>query len=105
MLPRHSVSAGALWRLLCRLLSGGSIKAAAQTLKLPFALETLYHLLQRLRLRLPQIRSRLCREQPFPESSQTDPLLQTVEHLQRVFPETDCAPALFQESFQLPLLG
>ena len=38
-----------MWRLLDRLLAGGSIKAAVEALSLPFALETLYHLLHRLR--------------------------------------------------------
>ena len=48
VLPRHTVTGPGLWRLLVRLLAGGSIKAAVEALALPFALETLYHLLHRL---------------------------------------------------------
>jgi hypothetical protein len=103
--PRHTVTASWLWQLLCRLVKGGSIKAAVEALKLPFGLETLYHLLQRLRGRLPDLRCLLCREQRAPASSQADPLLQTVEHLQSVFAEEACALSAFQQHFQRPLLG
>ena len=49
VLPRHTVRAGALWCLLERLLAGGSIQGAVRGLRLPYALESLYHLLGRLR--------------------------------------------------------
>jgi hypothetical protein len=104
VLPRHTVNASALGSLLKRLLEGGSIKAAVESLKLGFALETLYHLLARLRQRLPSIRSALCREQKAPASSQSDPLLQTVEHLRRVFTQSPCPLAEFQLHFGRPLL-
>jgi len=105
VLPRHSVTALWLWPLLSRLLAGGSIKAAVEALAPPFKLETLYHLLQRLRARLPDLRSRLCRQQQAPVSSHSDPLLQTVEHLQSVFAEAACALSAFQLRFQEPFLG
>jgi hypothetical protein len=104
VLPRHTVRSATLWSLLERWLEGGSIKAAAEALALPFGLETLYHLLQRMRGRLAAVRSALCRKQPAPASSQTDPLLQTVEHLRRLFPQSDCPCADFQLHFQRPLL-
>jgi hypothetical protein len=105
VLPRHTVMAPWLWKLLCRLLAGGSAKAAVEALAPPFALETLYHLLQRLRRRLPDLRSRLCREQKAPESSQSDPLLQTVEHFQSLFAQASCALEAFQQRFQHLLMG
>jgi len=104
VLPRHTVTGPWLWRLLDRLLAGGSIKAVAEALGLPFALETVYHLLHRLRQRLARVRSALCREQKPPASSQTDPLLQTAEHLQSLFPRSVCPPGDFQLRFQCPLL-
>jgi hypothetical protein len=105
VLPRHTVTAPWLWKLLCRLLAGGSAKAAIEALAPPFALETLYHLLQRLRRRLSDLRSRLCHEQEAPDSSQSDPVLQTAEHLQIVFAGATCVPAAFQHRFQHPLMG
>ena len=105
VLPRHTVTASWLWQLLCRLLNGGSIKSAVEMLAPPFGLETCYHLLQRLRGRLPDLRCLLCREQKAPASSQSDPLWQTVEHLQKVFAKAVCALAAFQLRFQRPLLG
>jgi len=86
------------------LLEGGSIKAAVEALGLPFGLETLYHLLQRMRPQLAAVRSVLCREQPAPASAQTDPLLQTVEHLRSLFAKSNCPPTDFQLHFQRPLL-
>ncbi len=105
MLPRHTVTAPWLWKLLCALLKGGSIKAAVEALAPPFGLETLYHLLQRLSGRLPDLRSLLCREQKVPASCQSDPLHQTVEHLKNVFSKATCALAAFQLGFQQPLMG
>lgn len=104
VLPRHTVGTSALWPLLERLLKGGSIKAAVEALGLPFGLETLYHLLQRMRPQLATVRSVLCREQPAPTSAQRDPLLQTVEHLRSLFAKSICALRDFQIHFQRPLL-
>jgi len=105
VLPRHTVRAGVLWSLLAGLLSGRSLKAAAEALGQPFALESLYHLRGRMRLGLSAVRSLLCRQEPPPASSQTDALLHTVEHLRRLFPQSACPVAAFQLRFQRPLLG
>jgi hypothetical protein len=105
VLPRHTVSASALGKLLIELLANARVNAAAQRLCLPFPLETLYHLLQRLRRRLPDIRCLLSRRQKAPASSQSDPLGHTVEHLQSVFPESLCPVSGFQLSFQQPFLS
>jgi len=98
------MTASWLWKLLQRLVAGGSIKAAVEALGLPFALETLYHLLQRTRQRLTAMRAVLCREQKAPASSRADPLLQTVEHLRCLFPKSEFPSADFQLHFQRPLL-
>jgi len=105
VLPRHTVNASSLWSLLERLLGGGSPRSAIQSLKLSFAWGSLYHLLNRLRQHLPDIRSALCRKETAPPSSQTDPLLQTVEHLRRVFPQDPCPLARFQLHFGRAFLG
>jgi ABC-type transport system involved in cytochrome bd biosynthesis fused ATPase/permease subunit len=102
-LPRHTFTASLVWQWLLKLLAGLSVKAAAEKLRLPFALETVYHLRRRLRQKLDAVRTRLCREQSPPASAQTDPLLQTVEHLRAVF--SGCPPADFQLRFQRPFLG
>jgi len=104
-LPRHTFTAVWLWKLLCRLLADASVKAAAEKLRLPFALETVYRLRRGLERGLDLLRTRLCREQKPPLSPHADPLLQTVEHLQAVFPCGLCPPAEFQLHFQRPFLG
>jgi hypothetical protein len=105
VLPRHSCTAVRLGQLLVKLLAVGSVKSAVEALGLPLALESIYHLLGRLRRRLDVVRSCLCRRQEAPASSQTDPLLQTVEHLQKVFAQPVCPVSEFQMVFQQPLLG
>lgn len=104
MIPEHTVGASALWSLLDQLVKGSAINAAAQALGLPFASETLYHLLHRLRSRLTGMRSLLAREREAPASLQSDPLLQTAEHLRLLFPKSPCPAADFQLHFQHPLL-
>jgi hypothetical protein len=104
VLPRHTVNAAWLWKLLQRLLGGSSVKAAVEALKLPLALQSIYHLLERLRQRLAAVRSTLSREQKAPASVQTDALFQTVEHLRQVFPKSICPCTEFQLHFQRPLI-
>jgi hypothetical protein len=105
MLPHHTLTATLVWGWLAQRLAGLSAKAAAEKAGLPFALETVYQLGRKLRRTLARLRTLLCRGQAPPSSAQTDPVLQTVEHLQIVFPRTECPPAAFQLGFQLPFLG
>lgn len=105
VLPRHSVTAPLVTRLLISLLAGASLKAAAEALRTPFALETFYRFRRSFRRRLDRIRTCLCREKPAPESHQSDPLLQTAEHFQAVFPAERCPLTAFQLLFQLPVMG
>jgi hypothetical protein len=105
VLPRHTVRAGQVWSLFQELLGGGSVKAAVEKLRLPYALETIYHLLGRVRKRLDVLRSWLCRRQRAPASWQSDPLLQTVEHLQKVWPGVVCPVSGFQVVLGCPLMG
>jgi hypothetical protein len=105
ILPRHTLTASLVWPWLVKLLAGLSLKAAAEKLRLPFALETIFRLRRGLRQGLVPMRTRLCRNQSPPVSPHTDPLLQTVEHLQTVFPGSLCPPLDFQLHFQQPFLG
>lgn len=104
MLPRHSVTATLLARLLAGLAAGAALKAAAEALHTLFAMETFYRLRQRLRRRLDSVRVVLHREQAAPISAQSDPLLQSVEQLQRLFPQESDVVAAFQLRFQRGLL-
>ena len=105
VLPRHTLTASLVWRWLVKLLAGLSLKAAAEKLRLPFALETVYRLRRGMRQCLAAVRTRLCQEQSPPVSAHTDPLLQTMEHLRAVFPDSECPTAAFQLRFQRPFLG
>ena len=105
VLPRHTINARLLWKVLSAWLAGASLKASHEEVRLPLALETLYHLVQRLRARLDQVRARLCRQRKAPDSPHEDPLLQTVEHLRQVFCAALCPVSEFQFVFQRPLLG
>jgi hypothetical protein len=105
ILPRHTLTASLVWQWLLKLLEGFSLKAAAEKMKLPFALETVYRLRRQLHRQLDRLRPRLCREQSPPVSARAEPLLQTAEHLRLVFPQSVCPPADFQLHFQRPFLG
>lgn len=105
VLPRHTLTSAVVWRWLMEVLTGLSLKAAAEKLRLPFALETVYRWRRGLRQCLASVRTRLCQEQSPPVSTHTDPLLQTVEHLRAVFLDHECPPAAFQLRFQRPFLG
>ena len=99
------MTASLVWRWLAELLAGLCAKAAAEKLRLPFALESVYRLRRKLRQRLDDWRVQLCREQPPPASTQADPLLHSLEHLRAVFAAQACPPAAFQLRFQRPFLG
>ena len=86
------MTASLVWQCLVKLLAGLSLKATAEKLQLPFALETVYQLRRRLQQRLDKVRTRLFREQSPPACAHADPLLQTVEHLKVVFPGGACPP-------------
>lgn len=105
VLPRHTFTAGLLGTLLLKLLAGATIKAAAETLRLPFSLEAIYGIVRRCRRRQGVVRSFLWREHPAPVSGQTDPFLQTLEHLQLTFARHPCALAAYQACFQGAWLG
>jgi hypothetical protein len=105
VLPRHSVTAALLVQLLIGLLAGASLKAAAEALRTPFAAETFYRLRRCLRRRLDLLRSCLCRVKPAPASHQSEPLLQTAEHLHAIFSAELCAVTAFQLHFQQPVMG
>ena len=104
-LPRHTLTASLVWQWLVKALAGLSLKAAAEKIGLPFALETFYRLGRSLRQGLDRVRTRLCGKQSPPVSAHADPLLQTAEHLQSVFPGSPCPPTDFQLLFQQPFLG
>jgi hypothetical protein len=104
VLPRHTFPAPRLWDVLAR-LGTGSIKVAWETLCPPLTLDTLYHLVQRLRRRLAAVRPALCRITSPPVCEYASPLLQTIQHLRHAFPSSPCPLCAFQLRFQQPLMG
>ena len=105
VLPRHTFTAPLLWKALKGLLNGFSIKAAWEAADLSMALDSFYHLLQRLRRRLDIVRVTLSALSAPPSSSARNPLVQTLEHLQWVFGSPPCPPEAFQLRLQRPLMG
>jgi len=107
VMPRHTVTAPLLWTLLCLLLDGLSLNAAFESFVSLFCLDTFYRLRRQLRGRLVCLRTLLCRLKVPPESFQSDPLLQSVEHFQTAFPDTDapCPLGQFQLRLHQALMG
>ena len=87
------------------MLAGTAVKTAWENIHSVFSLEAAYRLVRRTRARLAFWRPILSQTLMAPPSTQSDPLLQTIEHLQLIFgAEHDLARA-FQIRFQRPLLG
>ena len=105
VLPRHGVRAPMLGRLLDGLRRGGSVSRIWNGGRFAAPVETIYHLLQRLRRRLDWLRATLCRICSPPPSGYRDPLRQTAEHLHCAFPTAPCPVAAFQYAFQTPFMG
>lgn len=105
VLPHHCFTAVLLNILLALLCDGYSIQAAWEKANIPMQLESVYHIMQRLRQRMGQIRSALMKYCKPPPSISRDPLIQTIEHLKTAFPEAECAVDAFQLELQTPILG
>lgn len=105
VLPRHSFTAPMLDKILSGLCDGHSVQAAWRNSRLPVAVQTVHHLLQRLRRRLDALRTTLLARCAPPVSRHTDPLRQTAEHLRCAFATDSSAVEAFQYTFQAPLMG
>ena len=86
------------------MLAGTAVKTAWENLHSVFSLEAAYRLVRRTRARLAFLRPLLSRALTPPPSTQSDPLLQTIEHLQFIFGQERDLAAVFQTHFQRPLL-
>jgi hypothetical protein len=105
VLPRHSFSATLIWRAIDKWLSGLSVRASWLPVKTPLALDSFYHLLQRLRRRIGDLRTILSAAGRPPESGHSDALLQTFEHMLAACPDKVSPAKAFQLKFQAPLTG
>lgn len=105
ILPGHTITANSLDRLLSNLCKGMSIQAAWEKGRINVALQSVYQILKRLRLRIGAIRSHLLKICRSPDSSQRDPLTGTYEHLRDAFPDHRNPTAAFQGHFQTPVMG
>ena len=106
VLPRHTFNAALLWAVLERVLDGHSIRAAWAAARVPLALDTTYHLIQRLRRHVSDWRTALSRLIPPPPAGNArDPLLQTIAHLRGAFPACACPVEVFQLRLQRAVLS
>lgn len=103
VLPRHTFTAPLLSSLLGKVAAGSSVKAAWEGLDTLLALESAYSLMRRFRERIDFLRSMLFSHAKPPRSATVDPVVQTIEHLQRSFP--DNAVSAFQTTFAHPIMG
>jgi hypothetical protein len=104
-LPRHTFTAPLAWSLLAAFLKGLCLKAAVEETRIPFALESAYRLLARLRLRLDALRSLLSLRAHPPPGLHVDPLRHTLEHLRHAFVGEVCPVAALQLDSGAPFMG
>ena len=104
VLPRHTFTARLLWKALGNWLRGSSLKASWEAIRSHLALDTFYHIVQRLRRRLTELRTALHNEAAPPVSKASDSLRQTFVHMSGVFNSDFCPLESFQFRFQRPLM-
>lgn len=102
-LYRRLVDAGRLWTFLKGILAGSSIQKAWEAVASPFCLETGYKLWAAFLRNQSAIRVKLL-SVANPANSALSPRLQTLAHLQTVFPHASCPIVAFQTSFQRAFL-
>ena len=103
-IPGHSVSCGLVEEFIAGVRQGLSRKAAWEGLRSPYSIQTAYDLWNRLRRCQSTVRTRLHRARPPPEAASPDPLLQTIDHLEKAFPSGDGPVCEYQVLFQCSFL-
>jgi hypothetical protein len=102
VLRRRQVRAPQLSKFLSLLLCGMSRSAAWSAAASPFSLQHLYRLFDKLSENQSRLRSLLSSFFSPPDSALQDPILHSLEHLRRAFPEAKCPISAFQNRFQEP---
>jgi hypothetical protein len=105
VLPRHTLTASLVWRWLVEVLAGLSLKAAAEKLRLPFALETVYRLRRGLRRKLDGLRTRLAGRCGPPTVAHADPLCQTLNPSPNGFSPEPVSPGGVSTPFSESVFG
>ena len=105
-LPRRCFSAKGLMSFIEKLRQGKSVKRSWEECGIRLSLDVGYRLYRRLLLCLPVLRTQLCSRAPPPEKKNGagSPLLQTFDHLEKVFGDK-CAISAYQETLQRDFLA
>ena len=105
-LRRRQVNAPMLWKFVCYIAQGRSIKAAWERVTSVFSLHTGYRLWRTWRGCQFQLRSFLCRILAPPQMGEHScPLAQVIHHLKAAFSSATCPASAYQVYFQQPLLA
>lgn len=106
LLPRRATTAALFFALLCALVSGQSLARARESVLPDFSLSTARRLHSAALRAQSAVRARLLATEPEPppDTSDTSPLAQTLQHLKRQFPPPACPVAAFQLRHQNPYL-
>ncbi len=99
-LRRLTLTAATLWRFLLHVRRGAARSSAWKSLGLSRSPTTPYRLLEKILQNQPRIRTRLSRILPPPPSTSSNPLEQTLLHLERAFPLSREPIVAFQGTLQ-----
>jgi len=105
LLHRRSVTTANVWKFLSAVLAGLTLAAAWVVAASKLLVECAYRLWNSWKRAQGAIRSRLSALNSPPQSTQTNPLLQPLEHLQTLFPQCANPLAAFQLHFQKPFFS
>ena len=101
----YIVSCQTLWAFLLQLLAGHTIKDAWESCNSTFCLDTGYKLRQAFIRNQPHIRTLLNRTGPPQNLNHiSDPLLQTIRHMDSAFSSSSCPISAFHLKFETPFM-
>jgi hypothetical protein len=100
-LKHGTVTSHSAWRYLKGIASGLHKAAAFGSIGIPGSRSSPYNLWRRLRANLTHIRTSLLSITPPPDADTRIPEMQTIAHLQKAFPLSNCPVTEFQQHLQV----
>ena len=101
VIKKFVIKAGSIWTLLRNIGKEMNKKKAFEALNLPFSIFNVYNLWNKFKKKQVELRTIILVKGNPPDTPGIDnPAIQTIKHLEDIFPGTGCAVSEFQKTFQ-----
>jgi len=105
IIKSFTYTANTIWDFLNNILNNFNIFQAFKILNIPFSSSTPYRLFSKFKLKQSELRTALNRiKSPPDNSTYSNPVFQTIEHLRHAFKNYDCPAAAYQYAAQSSIL-